>query len=267
MRVGKDGKTVRRQCERGVERAGKRLRRLLRQAVDEIDVDAGDAGGTDPRDGGGGILDRLQAVDRLLHVDVEILDAETHAVDADVPHRRHEFLVTEARIRLHGGFRATAPVEPRGQPLCHRDEVRRTQLRRRTAAPLNLADHHSRHGLGHEIDLFGERAGVGAKRFRTVHRRRVAGTVPAQARAEGHVEIDRRAVAAEVSEPCFVLHGTYGTVELGGRRIARIARDRPVVGRDGGGVHQCEISTGMVMLDRSVRLTPPSTISRTREWP
>ena len=30
---------------------------------------------------------------------------------------------------------------------------------------------------------------------------------------------------------------------------------------------QCDINTGTVMLDKSVRLTPPSTISLSREWP
>ena len=32
-------------------------------------------------------------------------------------------------------------------------------------------------------------------------------------------------------------------------------------------VGQCDIKTGTVMLDNKVRLTPPSTISRNREWP
>ena len=101
MGIGEDGKAIRRQLEGGVERAGERLQRLLRQAIDEIDIDTGDARGPDPGDRGGGIFDGLQAVDCRLYVQVEILHAETDTIDPDLPHRRHDRVVAEARIHLH----------------------------------------------------------------------------------------------------------------------------------------------------------------------
>ena len=83
VRVAVDGEPVGARGDHRVERLRESVRRLLRQAVDQVDVDRAQAvaaAGLDDRER---FLDRLHAVHRRLHRRVEILDAQACPVEAD----------------------------------------------------------------------------------------------------------------------------------------------------------------------------------------
>src|SRR3546814_5594990 len=73
---------------------------LFRQAVDEVDVDRAEVGGAAGVHDRAGFLDRLDAIDRLLHHRIEILHAEAGAVEADLAQLGDVGRVGEARVEF-----------------------------------------------------------------------------------------------------------------------------------------------------------------------
>jgi hypothetical protein len=82
VRIGEHRQTIRRKFEHRVEGTAEAGNRLMRQTVNQIDADrvkAGVARGLHHRSGH---LERLNAVDGLLHDHVEILHAQAQPVKA-----------------------------------------------------------------------------------------------------------------------------------------------------------------------------------------
>ena len=82
VRVVEHRQAVRLQADDFFHGARKVQRRLLGQAVDQVDIDRAKLQGARCIDHGAGFLQALQAVDRPLHLGVEVLQADAHAVEA-----------------------------------------------------------------------------------------------------------------------------------------------------------------------------------------
>ena len=104
VRVAEHGEPVGLHLQHGVERFVERLRRLVRQAVDEVEVDRAVAQLAHPIHRLLRHLARLDAVDGLLHLRIEILHAHRGAVEADFAQRDHVVAREPARVHLHAGF-------------------------------------------------------------------------------------------------------------------------------------------------------------------
>ena len=87
----------------------------MRQAVNEIDVDGGDARGAEFGDDAPCRLESLRAVDGGLHLGVEILHADADAVDTGLAEGRDAVATEPARIDLDGELRVFFEVEARPQ--------------------------------------------------------------------------------------------------------------------------------------------------------
>ena len=83
VRVPVDGHTVRTSGNDGVKRRCKPGLVLARQAVDEIDANRAHAMPAARLDDRKRLLDRLNAINRLLHLRVEVLHAQARAIEAD----------------------------------------------------------------------------------------------------------------------------------------------------------------------------------------
>jgi hypothetical protein len=85
MRVAENGEPVGRQLQHGVERAAERIHGLVRQAVDEIDVDRFKAQRAQLANGEFRLGAGLNAVDRELDLGIKVLDPDGGAIEARVP--------------------------------------------------------------------------------------------------------------------------------------------------------------------------------------
>ena len=92
-----------------------RLRRLLRQAVDQVGVDRLEAERARRAHQVTHALEALHAVHRLLHRRVEVLDAEADAVEAQSRPARQALGVRGARIDLDRDLGARRDAERRAQ--------------------------------------------------------------------------------------------------------------------------------------------------------
>src|SRR6185436_5746403 len=72
-----------------IERRGKRLWRLQREPVNEIDIDRIEARRTRCVHECSRVLFTLHAIDRALYFWIEILHAEAHAIETHVPQSRN----------------------------------------------------------------------------------------------------------------------------------------------------------------------------------
>ena len=101
VRVAEHGEAVGLHFQNGVERFVERLRRLERQAVNQIQIDRAEAEFAHPVHRLLRHLARLDAMDRLLHFRIKILHAHRGAVEADFAQRDHVFAREPARVHLH----------------------------------------------------------------------------------------------------------------------------------------------------------------------
>ena len=157
--------------------------------------------------------------------------------EADARHaqRRHgvgQRLIAEAGVDLHRHLAIRTGIEQRRQPAAHFQQTLRPELGRRAAAPLDRADHQVGRDAGDVFELAHHDAGVALQRLRPVHRRRVAGAVEAELPAERHMQVEGGRATTEVCKPCRMLGRADRRLELRRRRIAGVARHRPVAGRD-----------------------------------
>ena len=104
MRVAEDGEPVGLHFENDVQCLAEGFRRLVWQAVDQVEVDRSEAEFAHPVHRLLGHLARLDAVDSLLDFRIEILHPNRGAVEADLPQRDQVVPREPARIDLHAGF-------------------------------------------------------------------------------------------------------------------------------------------------------------------
>ncbi len=108
MGVIEDGQTVRAGGDNSVERAGKAVDRLQGKTVNEIDIDRLEAVAPGRVHDGKRLFFRLNAVDGFLHIGIEILHAETRAVEAKLTQQHDCPLINRAWVDLDRVFAAIA---------------------------------------------------------------------------------------------------------------------------------------------------------------
>ena len=139
MRVVVERNAVGREFKHLVDRLRKGFAGLLRQTVDQIHVD-----GVEPL--GAGCIHRflchfkgLNAVDRLLHIGIEVLDAERHAVQTNFTELFHLRGTAGTRIDLNGEFAARfSEREALRERVHHEFELILGEKRRGAAAEVQL---------------------------------------------------------------------------------------------------------------------------------
>ena len=100
MRVAEERNAVGFQIEDGDQRLDQQPRALVRQTVKHVDIDRSDAGHAQRIDDRLGHREGLFAVDRLLHLRIEVLDSNAGACHAGGDQRLHLIVHKRARIDL-----------------------------------------------------------------------------------------------------------------------------------------------------------------------
>ena len=121
-------------------RDGFRERRhgLMRQAVHQIEIDAGDFRFAEPRHDTLGELETLYAANGLLDAFIEILHAEAGPGDTELRQHHGVAMSHGARIDLDGNFGVRREAEFSSQQLREFAEIRRRQHGRGATAPMQV---------------------------------------------------------------------------------------------------------------------------------
>ena len=215
--------------------AVERLRGLLRQAVDQIDVDRLEpdpAGSLHERKH---LLSGLRPVHRLLHRRVEILHAETEPVEAEFGQRVQALLVHGPGVDLDRILTTGGEREAASQHAHELAQLDVAEKGRTAPAQMQLRDHLAQtHVRGVEIDLATQVAQVLRATFMVLGDDLVAGAVVAQRLTERNVHIQRqRHGRSEPLSPLFecldVVGRTESLDEAVGSRIGRVTRPWHVI--------------------------------------
>ena len=206
---------------------------LVRQAVDQVHVDRSHALLARPVDDAARQLLGLDALDGLLDLGVEVLDAHRDPVEAEVREDADLLVGRDAWVDLDGDLRAVRQVEARRDRAEETLELGGREARGRPAAPvelLDLAPADPRLLEPRELRLDGaEVALTPLVRPRDLH---VAAAEQAQLRAVGDVGVEgERLVRTRVRsgrEARGVVAGIEGLLRVllpvDGRRIGRVPR-------------------------------------------
>ena len=184
--------------------------------------------------------ERLPAVDRPLHLRIDVLHAEARAVDADRRERSDRLPRQAPRIDLDrelgsvsGSRTAGAGARPgsAGRPGASMVGVPPpkwmwpTVRRPPSAAPMRSSS------AQQQVLIFGHRP-IAPRHGG------VAAAIPAELLAERHVQVEGEpGVGRQLGEPAAVIVRTDAGMEVRRRRIARVARHRAVVLGQKLGVH------------------------------
>ena len=205
---------------------------LQRQAVDQVDVDAVEAEPARLFNQAARHFERLDAMNRFLHLGMEILNAHAQPVEAEPPQSFEVRLRRHARIDLDADFRVRRERKPFGRETEQAFHLFRRQIRRRAAAPVKL---HDGPFAGHEsadvLDFPFENFDVRRRDAMILGDDDVAGAEQAQTLAEGKMHVERNRSTRLVGRGVELLEVTRAKIILPDRRrgIARVTWPRPIV--------------------------------------
>src|SRR5579883_3186509 len=214
-----------------VQRPREPIQRLVRQPIDEIDVDRAQARCAAGRDDAERLLHALNAIDGLLHLRIEVLDAEARTVKSqlaqalDVRRRGEPRIELDREIQIGGTAEAEMPDDALDDP----GKIRPAEEVGSTAAEVELAhlpvvveegrDH--RDFTKQPLDVSAARAGV-------TRDQPIAAAVEARAGAEGHMNVERQRPRGECRIAAPRVDAVLGLAEfrpeLRCGRIRRVAR-------------------------------------------
>ena len=123
MGIAEHRKAVRAQLDAFVDGVETRRDGLVRQSVDQIEIDAGDAGPPQAFGRGGGLLETLHPVDGALHGRIEALHAEARPVDAAEGKR-----LDHLPERVRGSISTAISAEGGMKKECRIDPIRSTKV-------------------------------------------------------------------------------------------------------------------------------------------
>ncbi len=195
VRVAVDRKAVGPRGERGVQRAREAFQGLPGQAVDQIHVHRFQAVFAAGAQDGERVFGRLLAVHRLLHLRIEILDAEAGAGDAQSRKLADVLGGDVARVEFDGDVAVfgLAEMEPLAQRLQQPGDLRGAKEVRRAAAEMQL------HHLPVRIEQGGDAVDLRVQHLQIMRATTlvagddaVAAAVEAGALAERHVHVERQ---------------------------------------------------------------------------
>ena len=200
-------------------------------------------------DQGEGPLLVLEPVDGLLHLRIEILDAQRQPVETELGQPRDGLVVHAARIDLDRVLALLAVVQAEilEQPLHDLAELGLVEEGRRATAEMQLVDTPARiEQFALQAHLLDQVLDVGICAVLMAGDDLVAAAVIAKRVTEWHMDIDRQrlglgiiAVAGQRQAP--VVRLAEAVVELDGRWIRGVARAPPVVTLDQVEVELCRL--------------------------
>ena len=197
MGITEKRQPVRQKPHRQIDRTDDVIDTLAGQTVHEVEVDGIDTGIPQVLDGGGGGLERLHAVDRLLDVPVEILNAQAGAGDAGLGQGFRHFPAERPGVDFHRHLGIGGETETLPDGAHERREILLGKHGRRAAAPMHMDDIGGcRHGVGDQGQLLVEHGGIIGDRLMALDDFRVATAIPAHGGAERHMEIKRKGIIA-----------------------------------------------------------------------
>ena len=198
---------------------------LPRQPVHQVQVDAADPRGAQPLHRARDRFRRLRPPDPGLDLRRDVLNAQACPVEAHPGQGAGQRFVQQARVELDRQLRIVTDMESLPQRRQQGAQPLRAQDRG-GAAPQMQVRHAGmwRQRLRQQRDLGQKRLGIGADARCRTGRLRVAGAVPAELPAEGHVHVERQRVARPhaLAEPVAVA-GFLQRPELRGGGIAGVA--------------------------------------------
>lgn len=147
-----------------LDRAGKRFARLTRQTVDKVHVNRAEPFGSSAFEHFLGHLERLNAVDGFLHVRIEVLHAQAHAVEARLAKRLDLGRRAASRIDLDRKFAAFLKRKACIETGHQFENFVIVQKGRRAAAPVQLLERfNSREMFLGKIGFLQKRLDVGGR--------------------------------------------------------------------------------------------------------
>ena len=243
MRVAVDGDAIRPQRHHLIQRAAETVQRLQRQAVDQVDTDRAEACRTGRVDHLAGLLEALDAVDRLLHRRIKILNADRHPVEAQLAQGPHIVTVRKARVDLDAvlAIRLVAEAEVAGERLhqlahaCGVEKVggaaTKVELAHRPVTVEQRRD---------QLDLAVQPLKVAVGLIHVAGDHPIAAAVEARTHAERHVHVQRQRTRNRLFVGRSNRPAQCRLVEIGGelrrRRIAGVARSGHIVAGDQRGI-------------------------------
>ena len=232
VRVAEHRQPVGLHFQHDIERFVERLRRLVRQAVNQVEVDRAVTQFAHPIHRLLRHFARLDAVNGLLHLRVEILHAHRGAVETDFAQRDHVLAREPARVHFHAGFDVRRKREMLVDDFAEPADFVGLQKRRRAAAEMELDGfalriqprRHLRHfaaqafHIGHALVVVERDDGGAAAK-------------PAERLAERDVKINRKVAGRPVVRLDFFgqLRPRDRVGEFRGGRIAGVTRPGHVV--------------------------------------
>ena len=165
---------------------------LVRQAIEDVGVQAGDAAVPQPLGDPAGDVIALDPADRRLDQRVEILDADAGPGHPGGNQRVHPRAVDLVRVDLDRELGALGQRCGGAQGLGQPGDLVRSQQRRRAAAPVQPGDPDSGGQMRlEERDLGQHGVQIGADRVRVASALGAAGAEPAQPLAERDMQVER----------------------------------------------------------------------------
>ena len=204
----------------------------MRQANDQIHVDAGKTEFARPAVDGVDQFLRLHPVDRLLHPFIEILHTQGETIEARLAQGDQVFPAQFARIGLAAHFRVRRDAESTLHHAHQAQDVLRLEVGRRAAAPVQLLHLATRVGQRrHPVHFLLQEAQVDAGLAVIARGDHVAAAVVAKRVAKGNVGVEGEAARGILGRTDFFDPVRLGetAVEIWGCGIGRIARPRLAV--------------------------------------
>ena len=226
MCIAEERNPVRAHVDAEADRFQQRGDSLVRQAVDQIEVDARHPCPAQFFDRMAHHFGWLDAINGFLNLRIEFLHAETGAGEAQLSDPPDHFIRERARIALDGKFGVSGDVEIVPDALHRALQIIRHQRRRCPPTPMQMRNRHA------VRQLFGQKTDFLVERLRVLRDRRifsgqlhVAPAIPAKLAAIGNVQIERYGFLwRERGEPVGVIRWPYRLGEVRGSRITRVAR-------------------------------------------
>jgi hypothetical protein len=204
---------------------------LQRQPVHQVEVDVLDTVPAQPPHDTRDHRERLQAVDRALHIRIEVLHADRGAVDAGRGQRRDVLLRRVPRVEFDRDLGAGREVESLAQESDQRQPVLRRQHGRAAAAEMQMANGEAlRQRVRDQRDLPVQGGQVGTDRLVAVDYLGVATAEPAHRVAERDADVERqRHRRIELTEPVAIARPVDPRAEMWRRGITGVAGNTQIV--------------------------------------
>ncbi len=224
------------QCHALLYGADHILHCLTRQAIDQVEIERGDAGLAQGIDGARHQVERLAAIDGGLHAFVQALHAQAGAVDAKRLQAGDQAGVETARIELDGdlgaGLRGEMVIQLFGDAL----QAVAAQDAGRAATKVQAGQARPRRQVRQgQVDLAQQQLQEALQRLVILHHLRMAAAIPAHLPAEGHMHIEiEGAVIRQLAQPAAPGAVIVHSLEMWRGGVGGIARHRADPGRQSG---------------------------------